>query len=43
MKGVEIRKDHPLLKEVLTEEALRVVVALHREFNPPFQGLPGGR
>ena len=34
MKGVEIRKDHPLLKEVLTEEALRFVVALHREFNP---------
>ena len=29
MKGVEIRKDHPLLKEVLTEEALRFVVALH--------------
>ena len=25
MKGVEIRKDHPLLKEVLTEEALRFV------------------
>lgn len=34
MKGVEILKDHPLLKEVLTEEALRFVVALHREFNP---------
>ena len=34
MKGVEIRKDHPLLKEGLTEQALRFVVALHREFNP---------
>ncbi len=34
MKGVEITKDHPLLKEVLTEEALRFVAALQREFNP---------
>ncbi len=34
MKGVEILKDHPLLGEVLTEEALGFVVALHREFNP---------
>jgi malate synthase len=34
MKGVEILKDHPLLGEVLTEEALQFVVALHREFNP---------
>lgn len=34
MKGVEITKDHPLLGEVLTEEALKFVVALQREFGP---------
>lgn len=38
MKGVEIRKDHPLLGEVLTEEALGFVAALHREFNPVRKG-----